>query len=131
MIPYQTPASNQISEAAREVIPGAVMSNFRKYEDFHPIYMTHGNGARLYDADGNEYIDYCLSYGPAILGHSNEHLYQAIINQAQRLHTSEINDLELKAARKVAAHIPSAEMVRFACSGTEAVGQYCSSWISS
>ena len=57
------------------------MSNFRKYEDSHPIYMTHGKGARLYDVDGNEYIDYSLSYGPAILGHSNAHIRQAIIDQ--------------------------------------------------
>jgi glutamate-1-semialdehyde 2,1-aminomutase len=117
---YQTPKSDQIGQAAREVIPGGVMSNFRKSEDYHPVYMTHGKGARLYDVDGNEYIDYSLSYGPAILGHDNEHLYNAIIAQAKRLHTSEVNDLELKAAQKIAEHINSAEMVRFACSGSDA-----------
>ena len=50
---YRTRRSDQIGEAAREAIPGSVMSNFRKYEDHHPIYMTHGEGARLYDVDGN------------------------------------------------------------------------------
>lgn len=117
---YQTPKSDQIGKTARKVIPGGVMSNFRKSEDYHPVYMTHGKGARLYDVDGNEYIDYSLSYGPAILGHDNEHLRQAIINQAKRLHTSETNDLELRAAQKVAEHLDSADMVRFACSGTDA-----------
>jgi glutamate-1-semialdehyde 2,1-aminomutase len=117
---YQTPKSDLIGQEARKVIPGGVMSNFRKSEDYHPVYMTHGEGARLYDVDGNEYIDYNLSMGPAILGHSNDHLLKAIQNQATRLHTSEVNDLELKAAQKVAAHIPSAELVRFTCSGTEA-----------
>jgi glutamate-1-semialdehyde 2,1-aminomutase len=96
------------------------MSNFRKYEDSHPIYMTHGKGARLYDVDGNEYIDYSLSYGPAILGHSNAHLRQAIIDQAGRLYTGEAIDLQVEAARKVCSHIASAERVRFACSGTDA-----------
>jgi glutamate-1-semialdehyde 2,1-aminomutase len=109
-----------MGEAAREAIPGSVMSNFRKYEDSHPIYMTHGNGARLYDVDGNEYIDYSLSYGPAILGHSNAHLRQAIIDQAGRLYTGEAIDLQLEAARKVCSHVASAERVRFACSGTDA-----------
>jgi glutamate-1-semialdehyde 2,1-aminomutase len=117
---YRTRRSDQMGEAAREAIPGSVMSNFRKYEDSHPIYMTHGKGARLYDVDGNEYIDYSLSYGPAILGHSNAHLRQAIIDQAGRLYTGEAIDLQLEAARKVCSHVASAERVRFACSGTDA-----------
>jgi glutamate-1-semialdehyde 2,1-aminomutase len=120
MEPYRTPKSDRIGEAAREAIPGSLMSNFRKYEDHHPIYMTHGKGARLYDVDGNEYIDYSLSYGPAILGHSNERLRQAIIDQAGRLYSSEVSELQVEAARKVSSHIASAELVRFACSGTDA-----------
>jgi glutamate-1-semialdehyde 2,1-aminomutase len=120
MEPYRTPNSEQIGEAARKTIPGSLMSNFRKYEDFHPIYMSHGKGARLYDVDGNEYIDYSLSYGPAILGHGNERLRQAIIDQAQRLYTGEATELQVEAAKKVCSHIVSAERVRFACSGTEA-----------
>jgi glutamate-1-semialdehyde 2,1-aminomutase len=82
------------------------MSNFRKYEDSHPIYMTHGKGARLYDVDGNEYIDYSLSYGPAILGHSNAHLRQAIIDQAGRLYTGEATDLQVEAANRSAPISP-------------------------
>jgi len=117
---YRTRMSDEIGDVARETIPGSVMSNFRKYEGSHPIYMTHGKGARLYDVDGNEYIDYSLSYGPAILGHSNAHLRQAIINQAQRLYTGEATDLQVEAAKKVCAHIASADQVRFACSGTDA-----------
>ncbi|MBW2369181.1 MAG: aspartate aminotransferase family protein [Deltaproteobacteria bacterium] len=117
---YQTPKSDEIGAAARQVIPGGVMSNFRKSEDYHAVYMSHGSGARLYDVDGNEYIDYSLSYGPAILGHSNEHLRHALEDQVKQLHTSEINALECQAAQKVSAHLASAELVRFACSGTEA-----------
>jgi glutamate-1-semialdehyde 2,1-aminomutase len=117
---YRTPKSDRIGETAGGVIPGSLMSNFRKYEDHHPIYMSHGKGARLYDVDGNEYIDYSLSYGPAILGHSNEHLRQAIIDQAQRLYSGEVSELQVEAARKVSSHLVSAERVRFACSGTDA-----------
>jgi len=96
------------------------MSNFKKQEDFHPTYMTHGQGARIFDADGNEYIDYSLSYGPAILGHNNEHLMQALEKQVRSLYSSETTELGVVAAEKVSRHVPSAQMVRFANSGTEA-----------
>ena len=121
MTTYNTPKSDSMADLGRKVIPAASMSNFRRAVDYHPIYMTHGQGARLYDVDGNEYIDYSLSYGPAVLGHSNEHVREAIKRQADRLFTPNVNDREVAAAQKVAAHIPSAELVRFASSGTEAV----------
>jgi glutamate-1-semialdehyde 2,1-aminomutase len=118
---FQTPKSDRVAELGRQVIPAATMSNFRRAVDYHPIYMTHGKGARLYDLDGNEYIDYSLGYGPAVLGHSNEHIQEALKRQAGRLYTPSANDLEVAAAQKVATHIASAELIRFACSGTEAV----------
>jgi len=121
MKPHETPKSDKTADLGRQVIPAATMSNFRRSVDYHPVYMTHGQGARLYDMDGNEYIDYSLSYGPAVLGHSNEHLKGALKRQIDRLHTPNVNDLEVAAAQKVAQHIASAELVRFACSGTEAV----------
>ncbi len=120
MEPYQTPKSDAMADSGRKVIPGAMMSNFRREAGYHPIYISHGNGARLYDIDENEYIDYSLSYGPAILGHSNKHLRETIKREADRLYTPNTNDLEVKAAQKVSQHISSADLVRFACSGTEA-----------
>jgi glutamate-1-semialdehyde 2,1-aminomutase len=120
MKPYRTPKSDEMAIKGRQFIPAATMSNWRRSVDYHPVYMTHGEGARLYDLDGNEYIDYSLSYGPAVLGHSNEHLREALKSQVDRLYTSNVNDLEVQAAQKVAEHISSAELVRFACSGTEA-----------
>ena len=117
---YDTPKSDEMAEMGRQLIPAACMSNWRRAVDYHPVYMSHGVGARVYDIDGNEYIDYSLSYGPAVLGHSNEHLQEALIRQVKRLHTSNVNDLEVAAARKVSNHIESAELVRFACTGTEA-----------
>lgn len=105
---------------ARRLIPGGIQSNYRKSESHVPTYMSHGEGARLYDLDGNEYIDYSLSYGPSILGHSNEHLRESIVRQAQKMYSNEVNELEYEAARKIVQHVPCAELVRFACSGTEA-----------
>jgi glutamate-1-semialdehyde 2,1-aminomutase len=119
--PYQTPKSDRMAELGRQVIPAATMSNFRRSVDYHPIYMSHGKGARVYDIDGNEYIDYSLGYGPAVLGHDNEHIKNSLKRQVDRLYTPNSNDLEVAAAQKVSTHIASAELVRFACSGTEAV----------
>lgn len=107
-------------EKARHIIPGGVQSNYRKYENHFPTYMSHGAGARLYDLDGVEYIDYSLSYGPSILGHSNEHLQRSIVQQARTMYSIETNELEFSAAQKIVDHVPCAELVRFACSGTEA-----------
>jgi glutamate-1-semialdehyde 2,1-aminomutase len=120
MEPYKTPKSDLMSEQGRKVIPGAMMSNFRRDAGYHPVYITHGKGARLYDVDENEFIDYSLSYGPAILGHSNEHLREALSRELDRLYTPHTNDREVEAAQKVGQHIGSADLVRFACSGTEA-----------
>jgi glutamate-1-semialdehyde 2,1-aminomutase len=117
---YTTPKSDQMAKRGRQVIPAASMSNWRRTVDYHPIYMSHGKGARLYDVDGNEYIDYSLSYGPAVLGHDNEHVREALKKQLERLFTPNVNDLEVAAAQLVSRHIQSAELVRFACTGTEA-----------
>ncbi len=108
-------------ERARQVIPGGVQSNYRKSPYHVPVYFSHGKGARLYDIDGKEYIDYSLCYGPAILGHSNEHLRRALVRQASKMYSSGVNTLEYTAAAKICRHVPCAEQVRFACSGTEAV----------
>jgi glutamate-1-semialdehyde 2,1-aminomutase len=106
---------------ASQLIPGGLMSNFRKEGGYVPTYFTYGKGAHLFDMDGNEYIDYSLSYGPAILGHSNAHLMAAVARQAGTFMSCEVNTLEFEAAKKVIRYVPCAEMVRFACSGTEAV----------
>ncbi|MCG8369442.1 MAG: aminotransferase class III-fold pyridoxal phosphate-dependent enzyme [Proteobacteria bacterium] len=115
-----TDRSHAHFERARRVIPGGIQSNYRKSESHVPVYISHGRGARLFDLDGNEYIDYSLSYGPSILGHSNEHLRASIVRQAEKMYSNEVNALEQAAAEKIVAHVPCAELVRFACSGTEA-----------
>ncbi len=113
--------SDEMAAVGRTVIPAATMSNWRRVVDCHPIYLTHGKGGRAYDVDGNEYIDFAIGYGPAVLGYSNEHLREALHRQLDRFYAPNVNDLEVRAAQMVAEVIPSAELVRFACSGTEAV----------
>lgn len=115
-----TAKSNQLYDQAVEVIPAGLMSNLKRANGFVPYYKTHGDGARLYDVDGNEHIDYALSYGSAILGHSNRALREALHRQADALYDYHSSHLQIEAAQRVIEAIPSAEMVRFACSGVEA-----------
>lgn len=112
--------NTEIYERGCKCIPGAVMSNFKKEEGQQPVFIKEVKGARVYDYDGNEYIDFGLSFGPAILGRENEHVKNAVIEQVKKYYTNEMSLLQIEAAEKIQKLIPSVELVRFSCSGTEA-----------
>ncbi|MCB0251972.1 MAG: aminotransferase class III-fold pyridoxal phosphate-dependent enzyme, partial [Anaerolineae bacterium] len=101
--------------------PLGVTSNFRYWGDEETRYIDRGKGAHLWDVDGNRYIDYRLGYGPAILGHSDDRVDQAVC-EATKLGQSFAmsTPLEQQVAQKIAAMCPGVDMVRFATSGTEA-----------
>jgi len=99
-----------------------VGSQVQSFSRPHPIYMTHGKGSRLYDVDGNEYIDYLLNYGPNILGHAPEVLNEAIKAQLEKgTGFGEPHPLQLDVARLLIDAFPSMEVVNFNNTGTEAV----------
>ncbi|MCG8482384.1 MAG: aminotransferase class III-fold pyridoxal phosphate-dependent enzyme [Clostridia bacterium] len=112
--------NEELYARACKSIPGAFMSNFKKEEGQQPIYVKSVKGARIYDFDDNEYIDFGLSYGPAILGRQNEHVQNAVIEEVKKYHTNEMTTIQFEAAEKIQKLIPSAELVRFTSSGTEA-----------
>jgi len=70
--------SSSLLERAKKVIAGGVSSEFRKYGHPHAIFYSHGKGSRLYDVDGNEYLDFTLSQGPMIVGHSHPRVIKAV-----------------------------------------------------
>jgi glutamate-1-semialdehyde 2,1-aminomutase len=74
----------QLWERARHVLPGGVSSNVKLDERPHPMFFTRAEGSRLYDADGNSYIDYTCGYGPVILGHAFPPVVEAIRQAASR-----------------------------------------------
>jgi glutamate-1-semialdehyde 2,1-aminomutase len=117
---YRTPKSEQLARMGEQVIPAAQTSNWRGFQDHRPTYFTRGQGSHLFDADENEYIDFDLSHGPAILGHNHAGWRQAISRQLADMHSPEANELEISAAQKIVEHVASAELVRFTCTGTEA-----------
>jgi glutamate-1-semialdehyde 2,1-aminomutase len=104
-------------------MPGGVNSPVRAFKAVggEPIVFALGKGARLFDVDGNEYIDYCLSWGPLILGHAHPSIVEILQRAAERGTTfGAPTELEAEMARLVVDAVPSIEMVRFVNSGTEA-----------
>ena len=115
--------SMQLYNTAKDVIPGGVNSPARSWGAVggNPLFLTRGSGSRVWDADGNEYIDYVCSWGPLILGHANEQVIAAI-TQAAADGTSfgAPTERENEIAQLVVDAYESIEMVRFVNSGTEA-----------
>lgn len=115
--------SIDLFEKAKTLLPGGVDSPVRAFRAVggQPLFIERGEGAHLFDVDGNKYIDYVLSWGPLILGHAHPRVVEAI-NKAAALGTSygAPSPLELKLAELVMELMPNLEMLRFVNSGTEA-----------
>ncbi len=112
--------SKELYELATRYMPGGVSSPVRAYKPY-PFYARGGRGSRIYDVDGNEYIDYCLAYGPLILGHAHEEVKDAVIAQLDRgwlFGTPHEGEIEL--AKRIIALYRSIEMLRFVNTGSEA-----------
>jgi len=103
-------------------LPLGVSSNFRFWGEDETVFVKHGKGARLWDLDGNEYIDYRLGYGPAILGHCHPEV-DAAAHAGQDVGTVFAlgTEKEVTVAKLIKEMMPAAELVRFSNSGTEAV----------
>ncbi|NHE58876.1 aspartate aminotransferase family protein [Cyclobacterium plantarum] len=109
-------------ERAKKVLAAGVSSEFRKYNHPHALFYTHGKGSKIYDVDGNEYLDFTLSQGPLILGHSHPEVLEAVHQeslQGQLYAGQHAKEIEL--AEKLQAIIPAAELMRFCLDGSEAV----------
>jgi glutamate-1-semialdehyde 2,1-aminomutase len=108
---------------ARELFPGGVSSPVRAFGGVggEPFVVASGQGARIRDVDGNEYLDYVLSWGPLVLGHAAPVVLDALRDTMQRGTSFGIpTGLEIQLAELVQARMPHVEMLRFVSSGTEA-----------
>lgn len=115
--------SSELFARAQKHIPGGVNSPVRAFRNVggDPFFVARGQGARIWDVDGNEYIDYVGSWGPAILGHAPEVVVQAVRDAATRgLSFGIPNPLEVEMAELICDWIPSIEKIRMVSSGTEA-----------
>ncbi|WP_144461361.1 glutamate-1-semialdehyde 2,1-aminomutase [Siminovitchia fortis] len=115
--------SKEAFQEAVKLMPGGVNSPVRAFKsvDMDPIFMERGKGSRIFDIDGNEYIDYVLSWGPLILGHTNDRVVEAIKKVAESGTSFGASTLiENELAKLVIERVPSIEIVRMVSSGTEA-----------
>lgn len=115
--------SKALFKTAVELIPGGVNSPVRACRSVgvDPIFIDHADGCMVYDADGNDYIDYVGSWGPMILGHRPPAVIRAVARTLNRgTSFGAPTDLEIKLAELVVDAVPSIEMVRMVNSGTEA-----------
>ena len=108
---------------AQQSIPGGVNSPVRAFKSVGgtPLFISKAEGAYLYDADGNKYIDYIASWGPMILGHAYEPLVKAI--QEQAVYSTSYGaptELEIKMAELIKSMAPNVDLIRMVSSGTEA-----------
>src|SRR5216684_8082316 len=115
--------SREIFESAEKVLVGGVNSPVRAFRSVggEPLIIERGSGQHLYDADGNELLDYVCSWGAMILGHANPAISEAIADQARRGTSFGVTtELELELATLITRAIPFIEKIRFVSSGTEA-----------
>ncbi len=115
--------SKKLFDRARKVIPGGVNSPVRAYGSvsLDPPFIIRGRGSKVYDVDGNEYIDYVGSWGPMILGHAHPAIVEAVRDRVARgASFGAPTILEIEMAEEINAALPSIEMVRMVNSGTEA-----------
>lgn len=125
---YHLPLMNrgksiEVYEKASRVIPGGVNSPVRSFRHLRmpPMIVESGKGGRIFDVDGNAYIDFCCSWGALILGHANEKVVSGVCEQMQKGTSFGIaTEIEEKIASKIVSIIPSIEKIRFVNSGTEA-----------
>jgi len=117
------PRSTEIFERGKKTLVGGVDSPVRAFRAVGgtPLVIDHAKGARLYDVDGREYVDFVCSWGALILGHVHPDIVAAISDQASRgTSFGMTSPLEVELGEKITKAIPSVEMVRFVNSGTEA-----------
>lgn len=115
--------SDSLFEAAKKVIPGGVNSPVRAFKGVggNPIFFKKGQGAHVFDVDGNRYIDYVGSWGPLILGHGYPSVSKAVMETLQTgISFGAPTELEVLLAEKIISLMPSIEKIRMVNSGTEA-----------
>lgn len=112
--------SEELFKEAQNYLPGGVDSPVRAYKPY-PFFAKEAKGSKIVDVDGNSYVDYCLAYGPLVLGHANEKIMDKVAEQLKIGSAYGVpTENEIELAKLVIKKVPCAEMVRFVNSGTEA-----------
>jgi len=112
--------SAQLSNRARQYIPGGINTSIRRLDP--PVVFQRASGSRLWDVDGNEYVDYHAAFGPIILGHCHPKVDARVSETMGKIDLigAGATELEIELAQRICQHVPSAELVHFCNSGSEA-----------
>lgn len=116
--------SNKLYNRSLKHLVGGVNSPVRAFKSVggNPLFISHAKGAHIYDVDGNEYVDYVLSYGPMIIGHVHPHVQETVVKTLEKGYSfGATAELEVVLAEKVCSAFEGMDKVRFVNSGTEAV----------
>ena len=122
-MPRKFEQSRKLQKRAERYIPGGVNSPVRSFRAVggDPPFLVRGAGSRVWDADGNEYIDYIGSWGPLVLGHAEPKVVEAVTAAAKNgMSFGASTSMEADLAELVISAFPAIEMLRFVSSGTEA-----------
>ena len=115
--------SIKLFDEAQKFIPGGVNSPVRAFKSVGgtPVFISHGKGSKMYDVDGNEYIDYIGSWGPHLFGHNPEFIYSALLDAIKKgTSFGTPTELEIEMAKLIKKLVPSVDLIRMVNSGTEA-----------
>lgn len=121
MMKYETPLSKKYNDRLKKVMPGGTHYSFRMPWESKQIHFVRGSGVRAWDLDGNEYLDFFAKFGANILGHNHPRYNASITAVLNGAAAVNLGNTESEAAEMICKYVPSAEMVRFSLSGTEAV----------
>lgn len=114
------PKSKILYEKAKKLMPGGVNSPVRAFKPY-PFFTSYAKGSKIHDVDGNVYIDYCLAYGPLMLGHARTEVIEAVREQLEKgTIYGTPTEAEVRLAELVTSVVPSMEMLRLVNTGTEA-----------
>lgn len=112
--------SEDLFNEAQKYLPGGVDSPVRAFKPY-PFFAERASGSHLHDVDGNDYLDYCLAYGPLVLGHAHPEIVKEVAEQVKLGSAYGVpTQKEINLAKLVIDRVPCADMVRFVNSGTEA-----------
>ena len=112
--------SEDLFNESKKYLPGGVDSPVRAFKPY-PFFAERASGSHIYDVEGKNYLDYCLAYGPLVLGHSHPDVVEAVKKQLELGSAYGVpTEKEIELAREVTIRVPCADMVRFVNSGTEA-----------
>jgi len=116
----KTPSSENLFKRSREVMPGGISHNVHYFPPY-PFFVKKGKGSKIWDVDGNDYVDLWMGHYTHILGHHPDVIVEAVQRQAKEgIHWGIVFEQQVEWAELIRDLVPCAEMVRFCCSGTEA-----------